>query len=149
MNKSLAIMIFVLLSGCGPHRGPDKTLGGMILGGGWGAGAGAVVGNQTGNPGSGTAVGAGIGAGAGLLEGAGLDIAESGQIDDREAIDDLKMQVERNRRELSQIRDHLDSTTPTGTTEFAPMPPAAPVQPIAPVKPIEPDAPAPTDKFSR
>ena len=66
----LALYSAASLSGCStPTAGPDKSLGGAILGAGWGAGAGAVVGNQVATTGQGMGVGAGIGAAEGLLVG--------------------------------------------------------------------------------
>ena len=80
---SLCSVLVASLSACGATAGPDKSITGAILGAGWGAGAGAVIGNQSGAAGAGAGVGAGIGAASGLLTGAGLDFAESTELEQR------------------------------------------------------------------
>lgn len=105
------------LIGCStPQSGPDKTLGGAVLGAGWGAGAGAIVGNQVGHPGDGAAVGAGVGAVNGLLTGAGIDVEEGALLEQRRAIEGLKFQNEMTARELASLQYKLDRASPSATT---------------------------------
>lgn len=104
--------IVLLLTGCShPQPGPDKTIGGTILGAGWGAGAGAVVGNQIDASGGGIAAGAGLGAAAGLMMGAGWDLQEVNQIRTTQSIAALKLQAQANGAELEKIQARLDSAT--------------------------------------
>lgn len=96
------------ISGCSPQAGPDKSVAGMILGAGWGAGAGAVVGNQVATPGEGIAVGAGFGAAAGLLHGIGYDIQEGSHLDMHRKLASLQVQAVANHRYLEKLQGNLD-----------------------------------------
>lgn len=102
-------VVSLLLTSCSPTAGPDKTLAGGVLGAAWGAGAGAVVGNQTGMSGGAPGVGAGLGAAGGMLTGAGLDIAEGGELEQRRQIDALKVRVGANERNLRLLQTELDN----------------------------------------
>lgn len=101
-----------LLACATPQPGPDKSIGGAILGAGWGAGAGAVIGNQTTNaPGKAVAVGAGFGAAGGLLMGMGYDMQEGAQLDQNRELAALKVQSAANQMELAKLQGHLDSSS--------------------------------------
>jgi len=100
------------LIGCeNPQAGPDKSLGGALLGAGWGAGAGAVVGNQVSTPGRGVAVGSGFGAAAGLLMGMGYDLEEGVQLEQQRQLADLRMQNAANNMELVKLQTQLDNAS--------------------------------------
>ncbi len=108
--RTLSLALGASLLACAtPQPGPDKSIGGAILGAGWGAGAGAVIGNQTaGGPGKGVAVGAGFGAAGGLLMGMGYDLDESAQIDQNRELAALKVQSAANQMELEKLQGYLD-----------------------------------------
>ncbi len=115
MLKQTVILFFIFIAGCSnPQEGPDKTIGGAVLGAGWGAGAGAVIGNQVGASGEGVAVGAGFGAVGGALTGLGNDLTEDAIIDQEKALASLKLQNESNSRQLSNIQDSLDQNSHNG-----------------------------------
>lgn len=104
-----ALAIGVLAAGCYPQPGPDKTVGGAVLGAGWGAGLGAVAGNQVANAGPGAAVGAGLGAVSGMLTGGALDIAEGSELQAQRELDSIKIHVAANQRRLELLQSTLDS----------------------------------------
>lgn len=106
----LSICIATLLACSTPQAGPDKSIGGALLGAGWGAGAGAVVGNQVSTPGKGVAVGSGFGAVAGLLMGLGYDFEEEGQIKQGRKLENLQVQSVANQYQLEKIQARLDSS---------------------------------------
>lgn len=107
--SSLTFSLVILLVACStPQPGPDKTIGGAILGAGWGAGAGAVVGHQVSYAGEGVAVGAGFGLIGGALSGAGYDQIEDTQIKQEEMLASLKLQNLANQRELEFLQGKLD-----------------------------------------
>lgn len=114
----------LLLSGCYPTPGPDKTFAGAVLGAGWGAGAGAAIGNQVAHPGPGAAIGSGFGALAGALDGAALDVAEGHELEAQRRMDSLELQVSSNQRALMALQATLDnrerglSISPAGTQIF-------------------------------
>lgn len=111
MTRYLAFFLLTLLFACSsPHPGPDKTLGGAVLGAGWGAGAGAVVGHQVGYGGEGAAVGAGFGALGGGLAGLGYDLEEDAMLDQEEALASIKLQNEATARQLINLQNSLDRT---------------------------------------
>lgn len=114
-TRGTSFRIFALFLGASlfacsnPQPGPDKTIGGALLGAGWGAGAGAVIGNQTtGGPGKGVAVGAGFGAAGGLLMGMGYDLEEGVQVDQKQELAALKVQSAANQMELEKLQGYLD-----------------------------------------
>lgn len=106
-----ACLAFASLIACeNPQAGPDKSLGGALLGAGWGAGAGAVIGNQVSTPGNGVAVGAGFGAAAGLLMGMGYDLEEGVQLEQNRQLAEMKVQSTANHLELAKLQATLDTT---------------------------------------
>lgn len=95
--------------GCNsPAHGPDKTLAGATLGGGWGAGAGAIIGNQVSNAGAGTAIGAGFGIAAGALSGAGYDLIESDMKEQEEELRGVRAQNNANASQIQEMQMLLD-----------------------------------------
>lgn len=106
---ALTVTSLGTVAGChSPEPGPDKTLGGAVLGAGWGAGAGAIVGNQVDATGQGVAIGAGLGLVHGALVGAQADAIEDGQIAQERELQSLKVQSVANARELADIQLALD-----------------------------------------
>jgi outer membrane protein OmpA-like peptidoglycan-associated protein len=104
-----AIGVVVLcLTGCAAKSGPDKTVGGALVGAAWGMGTGAIVGNQVSSTGEGLAVGAGLGAVAGAMTGAGYDITESGTMALQEKVQTLDVQNNVNSQALLDIQQQLD-----------------------------------------
>ena len=99
----LVVALIFLSSACRPTPGPDKALAGALLGAGWGAGAGAVIGNQVDSSGPGAAIGSGFGFVSGLIHGAGLDIAEGGELHQQREIDALRVRVASNQRSLLHL----------------------------------------------
>lgn len=119
MNARLAtIVTFVFsLSACStPQPGPDKSLGGALLGAGWGATSGAIIGNQLSNTGGGALAGAGLGAVAGALTGVGYDVTEGSQLEQERMLASLKVQNALNARYLEQLQAKLDRATLTEPT---------------------------------
>lgn len=116
--------VTILLVSCAPTPGPDKTIGGAVLGAGWGAGTGAIIGNQTNSTGPGAAVGAGVGAASGMLIGAGFDIQESSQLQTRRELNVMRARVAMNEDNLVQLRNEFNgggrvlSVVPSGVTIF-------------------------------
>lgn len=116
MSKFFAVVLSLIsimsLGACAtPQAGPDKTLGGAVLGAGWGAGAGAVVGHQISYAGEGVAVGAGFGLVGGALSGYGYDEIEDTQLKHQEMLASLKLQNLANQRELEFLQGKLDRAT--------------------------------------
>jgi len=105
-----------LLACSNPQPGPDKTLGGAVLGAGWGVGAGAVVGNQLNNSGPGMVVGAGLGAAQGLMGGAGLDITEGAILEQERTLAALKVQNLATARALDSVQGKLDRAATSDAT---------------------------------
>lgn len=116
--KAICILLLLctsILSGCAtPQPGPDKTVGGAILGAGWGAGAGAVVGHQIGHTGPGVAVGSGFGLVDGALTGLGHDQLEDQHIKAKAELDGLKIQNTANLRQLAGLQQKLDRAISQG-----------------------------------
>ncbi len=109
--KTLAIS-FLLLGACSsPKKGPDKTIGGAVLGAAWGAGAGAIVGHQLtpGRTGEGLAVGAGVGLVSGALQGAGYDQLEDSLIEYEDQIENLRIQNLANGQQIANLQARLDN----------------------------------------
>lgn len=107
--RLLLSLLLLSLTACGnPQPGPDKSLGGAVLGAAWGAGAGAVVGNQVSSQGGGIAVGAGFGAASGLITGAGMDMNESAMMREEKELASLKVQNMANTQELANLQASLD-----------------------------------------
>ncbi len=109
--KKITSIIFLasLLTACSePVPGPDKGIGGALVGAAWGAGAGAVVGHQLSYAGEGVAVGAGFGAVSGAMIGAGYDTIESTQIKQLRELESLRAQNKLNQAELENLQARLD-----------------------------------------
>lgn len=112
------ILIACLLTACStPTPGPDKTIGGAVLGAAWGAGAGAVVGHQfdgtlVPQTGEGAAIGAGFGLVSGAMQGAGYDVAESQIIKQQNDLESLRIVNLANAQELSMVQAELDNMPP-------------------------------------
>jgi outer membrane protein OmpA-like peptidoglycan-associated protein len=107
-------LLAVSLQACGhPQPGPDKTIGGAVLGAGWGAGAGAVVGHQVGRAGEGAAIGSGFGLVSGAATGLGYDVIEDTQVQQETELAALKVQNLSNTRQLQQLQNKLDRTIST------------------------------------
>lgn len=107
----LIISIAFLFSCSTPKAGPDKTIGGAILGAAWGAGAGAVVGNQLlpDRAGEGTAIGAGLGIISGAMTGLMYDAIEDKHLKMESKLASLKRQNSANSNRLSHLQGKLDS----------------------------------------
>lgn len=99
---------FFLFACSSPQPGPDKTIGGAVLGAGWGAGAGAIVGNQISYAGEGAAVGAGFGAVEGAMTGMGHDLTESELLRQKRELESLEVQNAANRQKILALQDKLD-----------------------------------------
>ena len=108
MRTRSFFLFSLLLAGCYPTPGPDKSIAGAVLGAGWGAGAGAIIGNQLNDTGPGMAIGAGFGAVSGLTTGIGFDVAEGEELQQQRDLDALKVQVASNHRVLMALQDNLD-----------------------------------------
>lgn len=115
-HTSILILFISMLVACSnPQPGPDKTLGGAVLGAGWGAGAGAVIGNQISYTGEGAAIGAGFGLVDGALTGGGFDLIEGAQLDQERQLASLKIQNETNRAQLRHLQARLDHAVTAST----------------------------------
>lgn len=116
MKRFLLITAAALICSCSnPQPGPDKTVGGAVLGAAWGAGAGAIVANQTGDTaGDGMLVGAGIGAVGGALSGYAYDENEDAIIAQEKQLASLKVQNMANGQQLAQIQGKLDRAISSG-----------------------------------
>lgn len=113
MKTISAILFCLALTACArPQPGPDKTLGGAVLGAGWGAGAGAVIGNQVSYAGEGAAVGAGFGLVQGALTGAGFDIQEGQALKIERDLQALQLQNKVNERQIARLQATLDAARP-------------------------------------
>lgn len=124
INKARSILTLIplisLLACYAGEPGPDKTIGGAILGAAWGAGAGAVVGNQLDNAGPGAGVGAGLGLVSGAAAGMGLDIVESDHEDQEAQLEFIKAKNALNAAEIRNIHDTLDGQSEI-RTDLAPI----------------------------
>lgn len=110
LNIFFVSFVVLIVSSCSnPQSGPDKTIVGALIGGGWGAGAGAILGNQVNHDAQGTIVGAGYGLIQGALVGGGFDLNESSLLNQKQQLASLKIANEANRRRLSQIQSDLES----------------------------------------
>lgn len=114
-SKTLFLFTLLIITACSrPVSGPDKSLGGAVLGGAWGAGAGAVAGNQVGDLGPGAAVGAAVGAVGGIMSGASQDLVESGQLKQQNQLKALRINNLSNERTLARLQDKLDRAAVSG-----------------------------------
>jgi outer membrane protein OmpA-like peptidoglycan-associated protein len=106
---TLAPVFLFAIVACGrPDPGPDKTVGGAVLGGAWGAGAGAVVGHQVGRAGEGAGIGAGFGIISGAIQGAQYDAMEDVQLSQNRKLGAIEVQNYANAKELTQLQGDLD-----------------------------------------
>ena len=119
--KKITILTITLatIAACSPTAGPDKTVGGAILGAGWGAGAGAVIGNQLDNVGPGAAAGAGIGMVQGAINGAAGDVIESEVIRQDRNLQALEAHNMANSREIARMQAKFDKERTSGGGSFS------------------------------
>jgi outer membrane protein OmpA-like peptidoglycan-associated protein len=89
-------------------NGYDKTLGGAVLGSGWGAGTGAIIGNQISATGEGLAVGAALGALSGGLTGVGYDQVEARQAKLNDELKSLRSHNDANTALITRLNETLD-----------------------------------------
>jgi outer membrane protein OmpA-like peptidoglycan-associated protein len=111
LRLTCSVLIALVLAGCStPTPGPDKTIGGAVLGAAWGAGTGIVVANQLdGVSGQdGAAIGAGFGAVSGAISGATYDVAEDDQLKQEKKLASLRVQNATNSQMLSQLQYRMD-----------------------------------------
>lgn len=103
-------LIFALTDCSRSNPGPDKTLGGAVLGAGWGAGAGAIVGHHVEETptGEGALVGAGLGLVGGAVSGYHYDAIEDQQIKQEKELASLKVQNMANSHQLEDLQAKLD-----------------------------------------
>ena len=99
----LALLVAVVLSGCsgGEITTREKGAGIGALGG---AAAGGLIGAATGRPGVGAAVGGALGLGAGALIGDQLQGQENRQKDQQKAIDQQRVELEKNRALIEELK---------------------------------------------
>ena len=97
------LLIAAVLSGCagGEITTREKGAGIGALGG---AAAGGLIGAATGHPGIGAAVGGALGLGAGALIGDQLQGQENRQKDQQKAIDQQRVELEKNRALIEELR---------------------------------------------
>lgn len=97
------LLVAAVLSGCagGDLTTREKGAGIGALGG---AAAGGLIGAAVGRPGVGAAVGAGLGLGAGALIGDQLQGQENRQKEQQKAIDQQRVEIEKNRVLMEELR---------------------------------------------
>jgi len=100
------------LSGCSPQAGPDKTVGGALIGGALGAGSGAVIGHQLSYTGEGAAIGAAFGLVSGMVTGAGFDLTESALLTQEKELASIRAQNMSNGQQLANLQGRLDRAVP-------------------------------------
>jgi outer membrane protein OmpA-like peptidoglycan-associated protein len=101
--STATLLVAALLSGCsgGDLTTREKGAGIGALGG---AAAGGLIGAATGHPGVGAAVGGALGLGAGALIGDQLQGQENRQKDQQKAIDQQRVELEKNRALIEELR---------------------------------------------
>ena len=88
--------------GCsGPLTTREK---GAVIGTATGAGLGAIIGSATGHAGPGAGIGSLIGLGAGALIGDRIQGQQQAQAIPQEQFDEMQAEIERQRREIEQLR---------------------------------------------
>jgi hypothetical protein len=101
----IAISVFLLagISGCsgGALTTREKGIGIGALGG---AAVGGIIGAAVGSPGTGAAVGGALGAGTGYLVGDQLQGQDNRQADQQRQIESNQAELDRQRRELEQLK---------------------------------------------
>ena len=109
--KRLYIIVTVLLLfggslGCsGPLTTREK---GAVVGTATGAGLGAIIGSATGHAGPGAGIGSLIGLGAGALIGDHMQGQQQAQAIPQEQFDAMQAEIERQRREIEQLRQEKE-----------------------------------------
>ncbi len=97
-----ALFLFGGSLGCsGPLTTREK---GAVIGTATGTGLGAIIGSATGNAGPGAGIGSLIGLGAGALIGDHVQGQQQAQAIPQEQFDEMKAEIERQRREIEQLR---------------------------------------------
>lgn len=101
--STATLLLAALLSGCsgGDLTTREKGAGIGALGG---AAAGGLIGAATGHPGVGAAVGGALGLGAGALIGDQLQGQENRQKEQQKAIDQQRVELEKNRALIEELR---------------------------------------------
>ena len=101
--STATLLLAALLSGCsgGDLTTREKGAGIGALGG---AAAGGLIGAATGRPGVGAAVGGALGLGAGALIGDQLQGQENRQKEQQKAIDQQRVELEKNRALIEELR---------------------------------------------
>ena len=102
LGTVLLLTLFLFIVGCADPG--EKTQVGAATGGVIGAGLGAIVGNQTGDPGSGLVVGALAGAGTGAAIGNVLDEQDETIAYQSETIERQGRQLQAQKAELEELR---------------------------------------------
>lgn len=100
--KVLVLSLAVFLQACAEPG--DTTSMGAATGGVLGAGLGALVGNQTGNPGTGVVVGALAGSGTGAAIGNTLEAQEQAIHSQDQAIERQERQIQAQNAEIQELR---------------------------------------------
>ena len=108
--SSASLLIAAVLSGCagGEITTREKGAGIGALGG---AAAGGLIGAAVGRPGVGAAVGGALGLGAGALIGDQLQGQENRQKDQQKSIDQQRVEIEKNRALIEELRKRTESKT--------------------------------------
>src|SRR5512140_3067021 len=97
------LLAAAVISGCagGDLTTREKGAGIGALGG---AAAGGIIGAATGHAGAGAAIGGGLGLGAGALVGDQLQGQENRQKEQQKAIDQQRVEIEKNRVLMEELR---------------------------------------------
>jgi uncharacterized protein YcfJ len=98
-----SIIAFVMLAGCATDPGETTAIG-AATGGVLGAGLGAIVGNQTGDPGTGLALGTLVGSATGAYIGNSIQAQEEESLRSDELIERQKDSIRARRREIDSLR---------------------------------------------
>ncbi len=101
--STTTLLVAAILSGCsgGDLTTREKGAGIGALGG---AAAGGLIGAAVGHPGAGAAIGGALGLGAGALVGDQLQGQENRQKEQQKAIDQQRVEIEKNRALMEQLR---------------------------------------------
>ncbi len=100
---TLLFTAFLVVSGCagGEFTTREKGAGIGALGG---AAAGGIIGAAVGHPGAGAAIGGALGLGAGALVGDQLQGQENQQKEQQKALDQQRVEIEKNRALIEELR---------------------------------------------
>lgn len=118
----VSVLMVTAMAGCesmqswDPEIPQDKTTIGAATGGVLGAGLGAIVGNQTGDPGTGLVVGALAGAGTGAAIGNSLDNQDQALDQQDQAIKRQETALSAHEREIQSMRGTRGDYPRTATT---------------------------------